>query len=1163
MRTIRHTFLTQLAPAIVVLLTGIVCAAPAQAAPSGPALKITHRSHPTNLVAGSSAPAAGASAAAPQFLIQATNVGGASTSGPVTFVDTLPAGVTPSVASPPDIRNGFLNGTDPCVVVGQVVTCSVSTPLPPSARFIVRIPVDVDPAAPASVTNQVLVSGGGAPSATSSLTVAVSSTDPPFGFFAGSDGLDITATAADGTVATQAGSHPYNLAIESNFPSRQIPGAPSGHDIRGAGALKDYSLSLPKGFVVDPTATPVRCTEAQLGTADLGEGLGCPPESQIGVLNVSSALSGFGTLVFPLYNMVPPPGKPASFGFDVLGTILHASGGLSGDFRLTADAPDTTAKVPIYGIETILWGDPSDPGHAPQRSGIGCSSGCLVNPGTKAFVTLPSACSGPLAIDARANSWQDPATFVTASGQTTDPDGNPAGIDGCGELSFNPSVTVDPASSAADSPTALDVRIQVPQSNGVNGRATATLKRAVVTLPDGMAVNPSAADGLEGCSPAEIDLRSPTSPHCPDGSKIGSVEITTPLLDTPLEGSVYAAKQNDNPFNSLLATYIVAEGQGIVLKLPGKVAPDPGSGQLTATFDDNPELPFTDLKVHFDGGSRAALVTPPACGTYQTTTSLSPWSAADPDNPTPAETATSSDSYQVTTGPDGGPCPDLVDPARFTPGFSAGTVTPLAGAYSPFVLKISKPDGQQSLKKIAVTLPLGLTAKLAGIPRCAQSAIVPGVGGSTNCPAASQVGTVTVSAGAGSTPFFLADQPVYLTDGYDGAPFGLAIDTHALAGPFDLGHVVVRNKLNIDPITTQVTADAEPLPSIIQGIPLHIRSVTLKMDRNAFVLNPTSCAAQTVTGQITGGGANFADPADDTVKSVTSPFQVGGCSDLGLSPKLAISLTGKGQTTDDKHPGVHATVSQPAGQSNLKKVTVTLPLALALDPDNAQALCEFTDGSKVDPTCPKGSIVGKATAHTPILDQALTGPVYFVKNIRKDPKSGREIRTLPKLVIPLTGENGLRLNLVGTSNVVNNHLVSTFDNIPDAPVSDFTLDIDGGKSGILVISGTDICKSTQVADQQINGQNGKTADADIYLQTSACPLKVISKKVGKTSVAVKVGGLGAGKVTVSGKGIKKTSKTITKSTVATITAKRTHGKPGKVTVSFDPTGPAKAHKTTK
>jgi hypothetical protein len=321
------------------------------------------------------------------------------------------------------------------------------------------------------------------------------------------------------------------------------------------------------------------------------------------------------------------------------------------------------------------------------------------------------------------------------------------------------------------------------------------------------------------------------------------------------------------------------------------------------------------------------------------------------------------------------------------------------------------------------------------------------------------------------------------------------------------------------------------------------------------MVNPTSCAAKAISARLSAAGGQSVP--------VTKRFQVGDCASLALKPELALSLSGKGQTVDGKHPAISAMLTQPEGQANLKKVRVALPLSLALDVDNANGLCEFVDGSKVTPTCPAASIVGTATAVTPILDEPMTGPVYFVKNVRKDPKSGRDIKTLPKLVVPLVGQNGVKLTLTGTSDVEDDQLVTTFDNIPDASVSSFKLDINGGKGGILTVSGTDICKSTQIAGQKIIGQNNKGADADVYIQTSACPLKVLSKKVDAKSVTLKVGGLSAGKVTVTGKGIKKTTKTITKSTVATMTAKRTKGTPGEVTVSFDPAGPAKVRKTTK
>jgi hypothetical protein len=386
---------------------------------------------------------------------------------------------------------------------------------------------------------------------------------------------------------------------------------------------------------------------------------------------------------------------------------------------------------------------------------------------------------------------------------------------------------------------------------------------------------------------------------------------------------------------------------------------------------------------------------------------------------------------------------------------------------------------------------------------------------------------------------------VFLEGAYGDAPFSLRVVIPAKAGPFDLGEVVVRQKIYVDPIDAHVTVVSDPIPTIVKGVLVRLQRLEINVDKPGFMVNPTSCAAKSIDGAL---GA-----VAGVTAALSVGFRVSDCASLNLKPSLELSLSGKGQTVDGKHPAVTATLTQPAGQANLKKVRVALPLSLALDPDNANGLCEFADGSKATPTCPKASIVGTATAVTPILDEPLSGPVYFVKNVRKDPKSGREIRTLPKLVVPLTGPNGVKLTLTGTSTVEDDQLVTTFDNIPDAPVSSFKLNINGGKGGILVVSDADICKATQVAEQQVDGQNNKDADADVSIQTPSCPLKVLSKKVGKRSVAIKVGGLGAGKVTITGRGIRKTTKVITKSTVATLTAKRTKGKPGKLTVSFDPT----------
>jgi hypothetical protein len=953
---------------------------------------------------------------------------------------------------------------------------------------------------------------------------------------------------------TQAGGHPYEIKtdIDFNLTTRQdgliVPDQ----------LVKDLNVSLPSGLIGNPTAAS-QCSISVLQqfTHIVGQAKDCPASSQVGTLDLDTEHDFFGFIPkIPIYNMVPQAGLPAQFGFNYaqVVSVIDNTVRTGSDYGLDSGLSNIASALPVLSSKLTLWGVPSDPSHNGDRhcfyyAPLGCASSGDLRP----LFTNPTSCSGPQTVTARADSWQNRGQYVTKT------DTLPA-LTGCDKLQFKPSLSLQPDTSAADSPSGLDVDMRVPQDGlkDPSGLGSAHLRKAVVTLPAGFSLNPAAADGLNACSAAQVGLNDASEPRCPDASKVGTAKITTPLLADPLEGSLYLARQDDNPFHTLLSGYLVAEGSGVLIKLPGRFDADPATGQLTATFDNNPQQPFTDLKLHFFGGAHGVLATPQTCGTFTTTASLTPWSAPDSGAP-----VSLSDPFAITSGPNGTGCVSDLGQRPLNPGFSAGTSNSQAGAYSPFVLRLTRSDGEQNISRVDTTLPPGLLGKLAGVTQCSDAALVSisaaqgtGQGELANpaCPANSLVGSTSVGSGVGPSPFYVSGK-AYLAGPYKGAPFSLALVTPAVAGPLDLGTVVVRAGLYIDPITAQVTVKSDPIPTIVDGIPLRIRDIRVNTDRPGFTLNPTSCDPMAVTGQVVG--------SDGATPTVSSRFQAGGCQALGLSPKLAIALTGKGQTTDDKHPGVHATVSQTGGQANLKKVTVSLPLSLALDPDNAQALCEFADGSKIDPVCPKGSIVGQATARTPILDQPLTGPVYFVKNIRKDPKSGREIRTLPKLVIPLTGQNGIRLNLVGTSNVVDNHLVTTFDNIPDAPVSDFTLDIAGGKSGILVVSGTDICKASQVATQQINGQNAKQLNANVYLQTPACPLKIISKKTGKTTVAIKIGGLGAGKVTVRGTGIKKTTKTITQSTVATITAKRTNGKPGKVTVSFDPAGPAKAHKTTK
>jgi hypothetical protein len=945
-----------------------------------------------------------------------------------------------------------------------------------------------------------------------------------------------------GNATRQAGSHPdsavsfwarpVNAEDPQSFPEQQP---------------HRFQIDVPPGLIGNPLAAE-RCEDSELKAGASGNWAVCPVASQVGIARVYSKNGSWepGSET-PVYNVEPPDDKPAMFAFNYIGSVVKITPSIRpGDHGVTVDSGVISQAIPIYGARVTLWGVPADPAHDPDRfepkfGGFLFARPAVSHSERKPFLSLPTSCPGRVeTLTARLDGWDSIGQFTSRS-FTTDPNDVPFINTGCERLPFAPSALVEAPSRSVESPTGLDAELKVPQADSPDGLSTAHVRDVTVTLPDGMVVSPSSAPGLEACAPAQIGIGVDAEPTCPRASKLGTVVAETPLLEEPLNGEIFLAQQNENPFESMLAMYLVVRGPGVLVKIPGRVDADPVSGRLTATFKNNPQFPVSVLRVKLPGGENAPLATPASCGIYQTATNIVSWA-------TPEVHALGT-PMAIDQGCDRG---------GFRPEVSAGSTNTAAGEHATFALRIQRADGQQHVRSVTTTMPTGLLANIASVPLCGEAQANAGT-----CDEASQVGTTRTAAGPGTSPLTLPGK-VFLTGGYKGGQYGLAIVVRAVAGPFDLGTVVVRASITVDPIDAHVTVVSDDVPNILSvkgkdgvsnGFKLLLRDIQVNVDRPSFIINPTSCAPKSIGGSIGSyGGATVA---------IVERFQVDNCAGLDLKPNLALSLSGKGQTTDGKHPAISAVLTQKPGQSNLSKVRVALPLSLALDPDNANGLCEFVDGSKVEPTCPKASIVGKATATTPILNEPLSGPVYFVKNIRKDPKSGREIRTLPKLVLPLTGPNGIKLTLTGTSAVENDRLVTTFENIPDAPVSSFKMDIIGGKGGILTVSNADICKSTQVAGQQVDGQNGKDADASVSIQTPSCALKVVSKKVGKTSVAVKVSGLGAGKVTITGKGIKKTTKTITKATVATITAKRTKGKPSKVTVTYDPTGPAKPRKTTK
>jgi len=878
--------------------------------------------------------------------------------------------------------------------------------------------------------------------------------------------FDGSATNQDGSTDTQAGSHPYELTTTISFNTTTDSQGTTVPD----GNVRDIEVGLPAGLIGDPSATP-RCTD---WAASIDA---CPVSSQVGTLTlqgVPASYTSSRTTTVGVYNLQPRAGEPALFGahVSVANVLIDANVRTGGDYGVTATLSNITTDVPFITSSLTFWGVPADPSHDPYRGGClnsdGTSNGdCPSGEPLTPFLRLPTSCAGPPTTTLRVDSWQDPGDFKTASFASHDNNGTPVGTTGCDKLDFTPSISVQPDTSVADSPSGLSVDLHVPQNDDPAALAEADLKTAVVALPAGVSVNPSAANGLAACSPAQIGLDNANEPSCPDASKIGSVEVDTPLLPDPLKGAVYFAQQTQNPFGSLLAIYVTAEADGVLVKLAGHVVPDPVTGQLTTTFDNNPQLPFTDFKLDFFGGPLGVLATPDALGTYTTTSSLSPWSG----NPA----STPSDNFQITSGAVSG----------FSPSFTAGTQNAQAGAFSPFTLSFSRSDTDQNLSGLSVTLPPGMLAKLAGVQECSEAALSsisdqPGTGtaqaADPSCPAGSQVGTVETGAGTGSDPFFLPGK-AYLTGPYKGAPYGLAVVVPAVAGPLDLGTVVVRQALYIDPTTAQVTDVSDPFPTILDGIPLRIRRIDVNLNRPDFTVNPTSCDPMAITGSLASTGG-LSEP-------VSSRFQVGGCAALAFSPKLKMSLTGKGKTKSGDHPALVSTLTQPFGQANIHTVKVTLPLSMALDPNNSQHVCNYdvalaVHGGAVG--CPASTIVGSASAITPLLSQPLTGKVYLVQGIRFS--HGNRIRTLPSLLVPLRGQIGLDLR-ANTSVNAGSALVTTFSTIPDAPVSKFTLTITGGKKGLLVITGRGrtICNAPQVTAAALGAQSGKTENSSIRMST--------------------------------------------------------------------------------
>jgi hypothetical protein len=849
-------------------------------------------------------------------------------------------------------------------------------------------------------------------------------------------GFESTSAAfsgADGQFSRQAGAHP-DFQTDITFSYNHT-------DDRLYGDAKDIAVSLPPGYFANPAAMPTCVLDEFM--ADVTPD--CPPETQVGIVAPQFAPRTPSSEKLPIYNLPHPPGSPALFGFKVLRSFFGFIEAQvdPDDFGITGISARTSQAKGLFGASVTLWGVPSDPSHFQQRRCRGSSQPpdgsitfCESSAPRRPFFTAATSCPGSSSnVDFSVNSWQQPDLFARQS-VFADPDGTLFINEGCEKLRFDPTLSVVPGSHQAAAPTGLSVDIKVPQNEDPDGLATPQVKKTVITFPKGVAISASAANGLTSCSSAQIGIGTAAPPTCPDSSKLGTVVVKTPLLHEELHGNIILAKQNDNPFPnpSLLALYMVVKGPGFYLKFPGKTEIDKQTGQVTTTFDNTPQLPFEDLKVNLDSGPRAALTTPETCGTYYTRIEMTPWSSNKP--------VSIKSPIEINEGCNTG---------GFNPGINVGAVNPLGGRYSPFTFQVIRQDGEQNISRIEATFPPGEVAKLAGVPLCPEAALAAGA-----CPAASKIGTVTVGAGVGANPTYIpeAGRPpssIYLAGPYKGTGYSLVVQVPAQAGPLDVGVVNSRVSLGIDPSTVQVTTKSDPLPQLLEGIPVTYRDIRVEVNRPDFTLNPTSCDPMKVTSAIFSAQGKVATPSDR--------FQVANCDQLGFKPKLAIRLIGK--THRSAHPVFKATLTARAGDANIRRAAVTLPKTEFLENAHIKTIC--TRVQFAVNACPERSIYGHAKAWTPLLDQPVEGPVYLRSSSHE----------LPDLVASLDG--GIHVDVVGRIDSVHARIRNTFDVVPDAPVSKFVLTMQGGKKGLLV-NNTELCKTTPRARALFEAHNGKVQE---------------------------------------------------------------------------------------
>jgi hypothetical protein len=948
-----------------------------------------------------------------------------------------------------------------------------------------------------------------------------------FGLIPGS--AEVTALNSDGTGDMQASSHPDSFTLHFDLKTNA-----DGHS--EGGELRDVLVNLPPGFVGNQAATP-RCTRQEF------EGIqpNCPGNTQVGVLRATLPSDG-GEVFGAVYNVNPPPGVAGQLGFSAvsLNALQYASVLSEGGYGLSIFTPGI--PIETTSVTETIWGTPPDPSHDSERqcrlpSG-GVIVGCSSDASPLAYLTLPASCSAPLETTIEVDSNLEPGKFVGETVKSLDSSGSPSALTGCEAVPFQPKLAAQPTSRLASSPSGLDFELSLPNQGLLSpaGIAETEPVKTEVVLPQGVTINPSAANGQGVCTPAQYESATAErvpGQGCPESSKVGTLVAKTPLLEEAIEGSVYLAAPHDNPFKSLLALYIVAVApeRGVLIKQAGDVQADPATGQLTTTFDGLPPLPYSSFQFDLREGPRAPLITPQTCGTYTTTARLYPFS--NPSVPT-ERTA----NFNVGSGANGGACVSNEAQSPNNPSLQAGTVTSLAGAFSPFVFTVDREDGTQRFSAITATLPEGLLGDLAGVSYCpnaqiAAAAARSGEGGGTleqsspSCPEASQVGVVNITAGAGSQPYPVQGK-AYLAGPYKSAPLSLAIITPAIAGPFDLGTVVVRVALYIDPDTAQISAVSDPIPTILDGIPLDIRSVSLSMNRAGFTFNPTSCEAMRISGQ--------AISTVDQAAVLSNRFQVGGCAGLPFKPTLSASTQGKASKANGA--SLIVKIAARPGEANIHRVNLQLPVTLPSRLTTLQKACTEAVFNANPAACPAESVIGSATAHTPILQVPLSGPAYLVSH-------GSAAFPDVEFVLQADERGGdIEIVLDGGTQIKKGITYSNFETVPDAPISSFETVLPTGPHSILTANlpsadNYNLCGQSLTMPTTLTGQNGAVLKQSTPIAVTGCAAAIrVTKHTVKGNAATFVVSVpAAGKLTAKGAGLTSAAKTVSAAKSVTLKVK--------------------------